>query len=670
MKSGRLAKQAALLLAAAFLCGAAVCPAAAETADAGSEKPVDAGIFVEKIDGLRDDFILGADISSYLAEKKSGVIFRNDAGEALDDAGFFSFLAECGLNYVRVRVWNDPADEEGNRYGGGNCDLACAEEIGLLAAGAGMKTLIDFHYSDFWADPGKQTAPKAWQGMDLSEKCAALEQYTEDSLRELLNAGVDVGMVQIGNETNNGIAGESSREAMCALFSAGSRAVRNVSEDYGKEILVALHFTNPETKNRYTEYADALEAYGVDYDVFASSWYPYWHGSAANISRVLQKIAINYGKKVMIAETSYIHTWLDGDGSGNTESPESAGSEFPYEVSEQGQADLIRTAANAVSKSGEAGLGIFYWEPAWIPVGNVTAEGADSDAVYRSNREAWERDGSGWASSFAGAYDSDAAAYYGGSAVDNEALFDFDGYPLASAHTFAYLKTGAVGIKAVQGITAEDVSCRVGEAVPLPETVVVKWNDGESRKLPAVWDLEAVKAAEAAGAGEYTIEGTVDVDGETFGTELKLSLEQQNFLLNPGFEDADLSMWKLQGNAVSRKDDSNNVLSGKYCLHFWSEEPVEFCAEQTVALDAGTYRLSVSLEGGDAGEDAEFELYALWNGNEVREETGVSGWRKWASPVIDDIVIDSDGTELTVGIRVKAAPGAWGAWDDFTLWKR
>ena len=653
-----------LAAAAAALIAAQAMPALAEEAG-----PVDAGIFVEKIPDLAEDFITGVDVSSYIAQKASGVRYYDYEGEELDDEGFFAFLADCGVNYVRIRLWNDPADEQGNTYGGGNCSLDTVKRIGLLATGAGMKVLIDYHYSDFWADPGKQTAPKAWKGLSPEEKCAALEMFTEDTLSELIAEGVDVGMVQIGNETNNGIAGETNRADMCALFSAGSRAVRAVAAETGKDILVALHFTNPEEKGRYEGYAAYLAEYGVDYDVFASSWYPYWHGSAANISRTLSKIAVKYGKKVMIAETSYIHTYEDGDGSGNTESEGKAGSEFPYDISEQGQADLIRTAANCVAKSGEAGIGIFYWEPAWIPVGNVTAEGADFDAVYAANAEAWERDGSGWATSFAGDYDQDAAAYYGGSAVDNEALFDFDGHPLLSLKTFAYLRTGAVGTRAVQRVMEEKAEALIGSGYALPETVQVVWNDGDKQKLPVSWDGAALESAEEAGPGEYEIPGSVEVDGEAYPAYLRLTLLQQNYLANPGFEDADMSMWKITGNAVSRKDDGNNVYSGKYCLHFWSDEPVEYSVEQKVMLDAGTYWLGANLEGGDAGDDAVIEMYVISGGEETAVRTQVTGWRQWARPEIRSIVIEEDGTELTVGIRAKAAAGAWGAWDDFFLYR-
>ena len=118
-------------------------------------------------------------------------------------------LAQAGVNCVRLRVWNDPFDAAGNGYGGGDCDINTAITLGKRATDAGLRVLIDFHYSDFWADPSKQQAPKAWEGMALEEKCDALYAFTADCLKKLSDAGVDVCMVQLGNETNGKLCGES-----------------------------------------------------------------------------------------------------------------------------------------------------------------------------------------------------------------------------------------------------------------------------------------------------------------------------------------------------------------------------------------------------------------------------------------------------------------------------
>ncbi|NTV78184.1 MAG: cellulase family glycosylhydrolase, partial [Clostridiales bacterium] len=365
--------------------------------------PVAAGIYIEKVNNLGDDFIKGVDISSYVSVTDSGAVFKDFSGAAIDGQGFFNLLKDSGVNYVRIRVWNNPYTSAGNGYGGGNNDVAKATIMGKMATNAGLKVLVDFHYSDFWADPGKQDAPKAWASMSLAEKETALYDYTKTSLTSMISAGVDVGMVQIGNETNGGIAGEASWTNMCTLFNAGSRAVREIETATGKDILVALHFTNPETSGRYTGYAATLKNNNVDYDVFATSYYPFWHGSLSNLTSVLSTVASTYGKKVMVAETSYAYTSLDGDGHENSVVQGKAGQTQNYAFSVQGQASAVRDVIAAVAAVGDAGIGVFYWEPAWIPVENINNATAANTAatILANNKVKMETYGSGWASSFA-----------------------------------------------------------------------------------------------------------------------------------------------------------------------------------------------------------------------------------------------------------------------------
>ena len=147
---------------------------------------------------------MGADVSSLISLEDSGVVFHGFDGAEQD---MLKTLSEAGVNYIRVRVWNDPFDADGHGYGGGNCDINTAIALGKRAAQYGMGLLVDFHYSDFWADPSKQQAPKAWEDMDMEEKTTAIYDYTVQSLQALEQAGVKVGMVQIGNETTNGFCG-------------------------------------------------------------------------------------------------------------------------------------------------------------------------------------------------------------------------------------------------------------------------------------------------------------------------------------------------------------------------------------------------------------------------------------------------------------------------------
>ena len=295
-----------------------------------------------------------------------------------------------------------------------------------------MKLHVDFHYSDFWADPMKQKAPKAWANYSLTQKKSALYSFTLDAMNQLKTAGVDVGMVQLGNETNNAkMCGVSDWDSMTALMAEGSKAVRAT---YPKA-LVAVHFTNPEKSGRLAGYAANLASAGLDYDVFGSSYYPYWHGSLDNLSSVLGNVAKTYGKKVMVMETSYANTLNDTDFHGNTIS--SKGSGYPYdtyEISQQGQAnylhDLTETLANT-----QGCIGMSYWEGTWISVNQKT---------WAENSALWEEYGSGWASSYCAEYDpDDGGQWYGGSAVDNQCFFDRNGRAMDSLRTFTQVREGS-----------------------------------------------------------------------------------------------------------------------------------------------------------------------------------------------------------------------------------
>ena len=391
-------------------------------------------VSIAPIDFQNPDFIRGMDVSSVIALEQSGVVFINEQGSKED---IFKILADNGVNYIRVRVWNDPYNADGCGYGGGNNDVRTAAEIGKRAAGYGMKLLVDFHYSDFWADPGKQKAPKAWIDLSIDDKCAALYDFTAASLRTIRDAGAMIGMVQIGNETNFGIAGESDRNSMARLYQAGSQAVRAFDPD----VFVAIHYTNPENSYIRTM-ADFLHDYNVDYDVFATSYYPCWHGSLSNLTDTLNYAAASYGKYAMVAETSYPYTLDDSDGHPNTvsERNNNTGEDMLWDFSPQGQAEEVRAVMNAVnSVNNGMGLGVFYWEGAWITVGDVTGlSGKKYQSRVALNQTIWEKFGSGWAASFCAGYDpDDGGKWYGGSAVDNQAFFAPDGTALPSLRVFA-----------------------------------------------------------------------------------------------------------------------------------------------------------------------------------------------------------------------------------------
>lgn len=485
----------------------------------------DSQLFVQPVEGLREDTIKGVDISSLISLEESGVRFYNDEGQEDD---LLQILSQNGVNYVRIRVWNDPYDAMGNGYGGGNNDLDKAIEIGQRATAAGMKAQINFHYSDFWADPAKQQVPKSWVDLSIEDKEEEVYSYTKEALQKIINAGVDVGMVQVGNETNNQFIGESDWKNIARLFNAGSRAIREISPD----IKVALHFTNPERAGHYEYIGGILSENEVDYDVFASSYYPFWHGSLENLTEVLSQIANTYNKEVLIAETSYAYTFEDGDGHVNTVNKEET-TNLPYPVSVQGQATSVRNVFQAVANVGEKGLGVMYWEPAWLPVG--------PKEELENNKALWEKYGSGWASSYAQEYDpNDAGKWYGGSAVDNQALFDFDGHPLASLAIFKLIETGASSDLAIEVIHHPKLTGNVGETIRLPETVRVEYNDGTEAEVKVIWDIDDSENVFYEEAGEYTISGQLEELEKEVHASIQVSAK--NYVLNPSFELEDLSM--------------------------------------------------------------------------------------------------------------------------------
>ena len=655
--------------------------------DTDDSTAVAANISVKKISGLPDDFITGADVSSFLSLINSGAKFYDADGNELTNQGFFDLLATGGTNYIRLRVWNAPYDADGNGYGGGNNDLEAAKVMGQYATKAGMKVLIDFHFSDFWADPAKQQAPKAWSDMTHDEKLEAISTYTTESLKYLLDNGVDVGMVQIGNETTNGFCGETYKgngwDKVSELFNSGCKAVRSVSAEYNKDIQIALHFTNPERGN-YPSIAKNLNTYGVDYDVFASSYYPYWHGTLSNLTSTLKTVADTYAKKVMVAETSWATTLEDGDGHDNTvrvgnNDDNTSKEQLRYDFSVQGQANEIAAVAQAVKNVGDSGIGLFYWEAAWIPVQYAYDEdGSVLSDVVESNKAAWEANGSGWASSYAGEYDADdAGKWYGGSAVDNQSWFGFDGKALDTVNIYKYIRTGTKAPKLVTSVTSDDITATIStvNGITLPATVDVKYNDGTSESAPVVWNSEDVKAAKESGVGSYTVNGKYTITSDS-GVKVEndititVTVGYDNLLTNPGFESG-LDGWEVSSAIINTKDAASNQRNGDGCAHFYTDKAgASATATQTVKLKAGKYALTGYIQGGGNGDSDVYSIKAIV-GDETYTAAGeLSGWKVWSNPTIDEIVVTEDDTEIQVVLSIEnTTAGVWGSFDDIALYR-
>lgn len=414
---------------------------------------------VSTISGITSDFARGVDISEVIALEKSGASYYYLDGTSGD---IFDILKGAGVNYVRIRVWNNPYDSSSTTnykgYGAGNCDVYNAKVLGKRATDAGMKVFIDFHYSDFWADPEKQYAPKAWSNYSLAYKKDAVYNFTYSSLKEIMDYGVDVGMVQIGNETNGSMCGVGGlydgvwdlSSGVGALMQQGCYAVDDINKLYGKSILKVLHFTDFNTNGEW--YAQCCANQGIDYDVFATSYYPMWHGTTSDLATNLVSIAKKYNKKVMVAETAYPYTFTNNDSEGNNVGSSSSMNYANYAVSVDGQAKALRDVFSAVASVNTSvgsgyGVGAFYWAPEWISVSSST----------------WGTYGSGWASSTSGNYEklySSSVNYYSttdrGSSWDNMTLFDKNGVAMKSLYVFNDIS--GTSSKTSSGTTASTTS--------------------------------------------------------------------------------------------------------------------------------------------------------------------------------------------------------------------
>lgn len=364
--------------------------------------------------------IKGMDISTLLEEEEHGAKFYD--GNGAED--LFVILKRHGVNSVRLRLWNDPYDENKNAYGAGTNDFDKTVILAKRAVEAGMSWLLDFHYSDFWADPGKQNVPKAWRGLNEDELAAAVYAYTSDTLLALKERNISPAFVQVGNEITNGMLwplghrdyGKGEREdyfnpVLTRFLNAGIRAVREVLPSSK----VMLHLDNGGNNALYQSWFDGfLRTGGADFDIIGLSYYPFWHGTISMLEYNMNDIAEKYRKPLIIDEVSMGFTmedYAEYEKLGPNERKGYATKEnliknLDFSMTKEGQRDFMRKINEVLSNVPDGlGQGYYYWEPAWIPVPGV-----------------------GWATPAALEYTHEKGPC--GNEWANQALFDYDGNAL------------------------------------------------------------------------------------------------------------------------------------------------------------------------------------------------------------------------------------------------
>ncbi|MCH5151821.1 MAG: glycosyl hydrolase 53 family protein [Clostridiales bacterium] len=648
-------------------------------------------LYVKKVSSLSTrtiDFIMGMDASAVPSLEDAGVTYKNFAGKTQD---VFEILRDNGITDIRIRIWNNPYTDSsskygaGKSYGGGNCDIANAVKIAKRCADAGLGVIIDFHYSDFWADPGKYTIPKAWASYTTSQVTSAIESFTTDCLTQIKNTGVKITMVQIGNETTTGLAGSTDWNVISQYMNAGSKAVRAVTGTVANGgAKVAVHFTDPQNKN-YSSKAYNIRT--VDYDVFGTSYYPFWHGTLSNLAEQLSSVRESYNKEVMVLETSYGFTNADFDGCGNT-----AITAVDYPLSVQGQANSVRAVIDTVAGLGEWGLGVCYWEGTWIAA-STSSSGSENAALCLKY-------GCGWANYYANEYDKSAPSQggWGGCVIDNQAFFRSDGTPLESLKVFALARIGNETMEVVADSYDKQegyYTVNTGTIV-LPTTAWAYLSDGSHVAISVRWVVTAEQLeAYLQTPGKYEIEGySLDYGGTCYYT---LWILNPNLLTGGSFEaDEDitgygatdnfiqtsgLGDWKLDYTKATSalqlyvSTDSGNARMGSQSFHFWDSGKVNFTLSQTVDLSklttygAGKYSCRFDIMGGD-GSNMDIHAYIKVTYNDGTSDFTVSGnvvqltgWLDWqttsASVSIDDL---SKVKSIEVGISVYAEVSGNGPW--------
>jgi arabinogalactan endo-1,4-beta-galactosidase len=292
------------------------------------------------------DYAVGADLSFLKQAEDRGTVFKDD-GQAKPGLQIFK---DHGYNWIRLRLFHTPTQLPNNL----EYTIALAKEAKKL----GYKILLDYHYSDTWADPGKQFTPKAWKDKSHAELVEAVEEYTKSTIAAFREADVMPDMVQVGNEVINGMLWPDGKlpdnwDNFADLVKAGIRGVDAGRGDANRPRIM-IHIDQGGNKNRTKAFFDKLNSYGVAYDVIGQSYYPWWHGTLLNLRENMIFQANEYKKDIILVEVAYC--WRP---------TEYKTKSAPFPESPEGQKEFLDEVNRIVLATPDnRGIGIFWWEPA------------------------------------------------------------------------------------------------------------------------------------------------------------------------------------------------------------------------------------------------------------------------------------------------------------------
>lgn len=593
-----------------------------------------AAVQVNPIENLSTDFIKGADVSIMPELERNGTKFYDNG---IEQDGL-TILKNHGVNWIRVRIWNNPYVVGPEGVGGGNTDEAKAIEMAKRAKALGMKVLVDFHYSDFWVDPGQQKKPDAWKNDSGDKLVDDVYAYTAKVMQDFNAQGVTPDMVQVGNELNNGMLWPEAQltednpngyKFLAKLLNAGLQAVHDNDKD--NKVKTMIHLAGIDVNLYHTFFDNLIVKNKVnDFDIIGMSFYPFWHGTMDDLKNTMNDVSAKYNKDVIAVETAFGYTLEDADFEKNNfgTNEEKVGG---YKATVQGQATGLRDVmATVASVNDNRGLGIFYWAPDWVI----------------NEKVGWKSNG-------------------GGNGWDNLTLFDTKGNALESMDTFNLVSDPnnqyiEPQVTAINTVDVKDVS--LYSNVDLPQTVGVVYSNDAVKNMSVKWDVAKPIFAKP---GNYTISGTVEGLAQKAIANIEVK-NKMNLVLNGNFENETLNGWDIVGDssAINLAWNQGDVRD-KCAMHYWNNKPFNVIIKQKLkGLSDGKYTLSCWTQGN--GLASKYQLFVKQNGVEMTTDIKDDGWNRWHQTSIKNIEVKNG--EVEIGFILNGRPDTWGSIDDIEFY--
>jgi arabinogalactan endo-1,4-beta-galactosidase len=280
-------------------------------------------------------------------------------------------LKRAGINTIRIRLWHNP--REFHPWNGGFLDLETVTTIASIADAYEMDWMLDFHYSDTWADPGHQQKPDAWKDFPFDALVNTLYDYTSETLTHFKNLNLLPRYVQVGNEINNGMLwdegkiyhnGTANFTPLITLLESAIKAVRDVSPTSR----ILLHLASGNDAQQFYQFFLNMLVNGVDFDIIAASFYSYWNGALSTLKANFEQLAIHFEKDLLLVEFSQAYTLKPNPYGTNIYGPQQdESSSYPATIT--GQSLMIYETLKLMTEvPSNRGLGVVYWEPAWVPL--------------------------------------------------------------------------------------------------------------------------------------------------------------------------------------------------------------------------------------------------------------------------------------------------------------